>query len=284
MAAGALHSRWSKKEKMEPRCLFLPTLRSDIPSAALFWPQRPILDLYGWRLHKSMILKTWGAQGDIFIQTTTRINSPPSPEDKTGLWRARQKQFQWQAVSSHAVSWTQCRCTLFQQLAHCRGWPTSLSFSSVVILFSDAFLPVCTTWHCSGSPQSSPCFISFESSEQSGSLIPFPCFIGVFKHCMLIVCLCFTTHPATCSCNPGHANACSIPIPGSSIPREMLLLCSFWINEEGSLKTTGFNFFPHRVGFSPFYAINHGLLLPLVAEVLNILNKFHFMAKALGCV
>lgn len=36
--------------------------------------------------------------------------------------------------------------------------------------------------------------------------------------------------------------------------------------------------------FSHITAVHHGFLLPLVAEVLDILNKYHFAAKIMWCV
>lgn len=93
--------------------------------------------------------------------------------------------------------------------------------------FADASLPFWTTWHYSGSPQSSPtCFISCECSEQriAASFSSFPedtCFLVVFKHRMSIVSLHFTRHPAACSCDPDSAHACYILVPVPSVSREI---------------------------------------------------------------
>lgn len=150
--------------------------------------------------------------------------------------------------------------------------------SALTWFVTDASLPFWTTdtaqGHCS-----SLSHVSLAVSLVNRRLQPYvlpsqkACFLVVFRHCTPIVSLYFTRHPAACSCNPDSANACHIPVPVPSVSKEMCPAMQL-LNWQGRLLSSlGFKFSPQGMKLNLCCVMHHGILLPLVAEVLGILKK-----------
>ena len=98
--------------------------------------------------------------------------------------------------------------------------------SALAWFVADASLPFWTTGTAQGH-HSSPSHVSLAVNLVNRELQPYvlpsqkACFLVVFRQCTSIVSLCFTRHPAACSCNPDSANACHIPVPVPSVSKEM---------------------------------------------------------------
>lgn len=140
-----------------------------------------------------MNLKRWGTQEDIFIQTTACINSPPSPEYKTGLWRAVSR--------TVPVTCRQQQCCLMDPVPlhpfPAVGLLYRLSHQFIFQLCGDFIFRCLTAFAPPGTAQGhpSPPHVSLTLNLVKRvaatflSLPPDTCFLGVFKQCILMVSL-----------------------------------------------------------------------------------------------